>query len=67
MKKNRETHLSYKELLEKLTREEEELKKKLEETRSRKAELISDWEALTAKSVETKSKYISQKTEATGG
>ncbi|OWM78997.1 hypothetical protein CDL15_Pgr003168 [Punica granatum] len=58
LKKNR---LSYKELSEKLTREEEELKKKLEETRSRKAKLISDWEALTAKSVETKSKYISQK------
>ncbi|OWM78998.1 ubiquitin carboxyl-terminal hydrolase 12-like [Punica granatum] len=61
MKKNRETHLSYKELSEKLAREEEELKKKLEETKSRNAKLISDWEALMAESEETKSKYISQK------
>ncbi|OWM78996.1 hypothetical protein CDL15_Pgr003167 [Punica granatum] len=61
MKKNRETHLSYKELSEKLAREKEELKKKLEETKSRNAKLISDWEALMAESKETKSKYISQK------
>ncbi|XP_031383024.1 ubiquitin carboxyl-terminal hydrolase 12-like isoform X2 [Punica granatum] len=61
MKKNRETHLSYKELSEKLAREEEELKKKLEETKSRNAKLISDWEALMAESEETKSKYVSQK------
>ncbi|OWM78995.1 hypothetical protein CDL15_Pgr003166 [Punica granatum] len=50
-----------KELSEKLTVEEEEPKKKLAETRSRNAKFISDWEALTAKSVETKSKYISQR------
>lgn len=61
IKKNHETHLSFKELSEKLAREEEELKKKLEKTRCRSAKLISDWEALVAESEEAKSRYVSQK------
>ncbi|KAF8006885.1 hypothetical protein BT93_K1012 [Corymbia citriodora subsp. variegata] len=60
MKKNHETHILYKQLLGDLTGEEEELNKKVEEVKSRKEKLISDWEILMVQSEEAKSRYRDQ-------
>ncbi|KAL3715928.1 hypothetical protein ACJRO7_007651 [Eucalyptus globulus] len=60
MKKNYETHISYKQLLGDLTKEEEDLNKKLEEVKSRREKLISGWEILMVESEEAKSGYEDQ-------
>ncbi|KAK2632838.1 hypothetical protein EUGRSUZ_L01007 [Eucalyptus grandis] len=60
MKKNHETHILYKQLLGDLTKEEEELNKKLEEVKSRREKLISDWEILMVESEEAKSGHKGQ-------
>ncbi|XP_048137610.1 MATH domain and coiled-coil domain-containing protein At3g58410-like isoform X3 [Rhodamnia argentea] len=60
MKKNHETHISYKQLLGDLTKEEEELNKKLEEVKSKREKLISNWEILMVESEEAKSGHKDQ-------
>ncbi|KAF8006892.1 hypothetical protein BT93_K1017 [Corymbia citriodora subsp. variegata] len=60
MKKNHKTHISYKQLLGDLTKEEEELNKKVEEVKSRREKLISDWEILMVESEEAKSGHKDQ-------
>ncbi|XP_048138561.1 MATH domain and coiled-coil domain-containing protein At3g58360-like [Rhodamnia argentea] len=60
MKKNHETHISYKQLHDDLTKEEEKLSKKLEEVKSRREKLISDWEILMVESEEAKSGHEDQ-------
>ncbi|KAF7847137.1 hypothetical protein BT93_L3331 [Corymbia citriodora subsp. variegata] len=60
MKKNHETHISYKQLLDDLTKEEQELNKKVEEVKSRREKLISDWEILMVESEEAKSGHKDQ-------
>ncbi|XP_030457820.2 MATH domain and coiled-coil domain-containing protein At3g58410-like [Syzygium oleosum] len=60
LKKNHESHILYKELFGDLTEEEEELNKKLEEVKSRREKLISDWEILMVESEEAKSGYKDQ-------
>ncbi|XP_030440533.1 uncharacterized protein LOC115662532 [Syzygium oleosum] len=57
MKKCRETHILYKQLMDDLVKEEEELKRKMEEMKSRRDKLISDWEILLVESEEAKSGY----------
>ncbi|KAF8006901.1 hypothetical protein BT93_K1023 [Corymbia citriodora subsp. variegata] len=57
MKKNHETHILYKQLMEDIAKEEEELKRKMEEVKSRRDKLLSDWEILLVKSEEAKSGY----------
>ncbi|XP_030457806.2 protein RESTRICTED TEV MOVEMENT 3-like isoform X2 [Syzygium oleosum] len=60
MKKNHNTHILYKQFLGDLTKEEEELNKKLEEVKSRREKLISDWEILMVESEEAKSGHKDQ-------
>ena len=60
MKKDHETHISYKQLLGDLTKEEEEFNKKLEEVKSWREKLISDWVILMVESEEAKSGYKDQ-------
>lgn len=60
MKKNHETHLVNRRLLDALTQHEEELKRRLEEVNSSKQKFISDWESLMAKAEEMKSKLTAQ-------
>ncbi|KAF7847830.1 hypothetical protein BT93_L2531 [Corymbia citriodora subsp. variegata] len=60
MKKNHETHTLYKQLLGDLIEEEEELNKKVEEVKSRREKLISDWQILMVESEEAKSGYRDQ-------
>ncbi|XP_048137626.1 uncharacterized protein LOC125315804 [Rhodamnia argentea] len=60
MKKNYETHILYKQLLGGVTEEEKELNKKLEEVKSRREKLISDWQILMVESEEAKSGYKDQ-------
>ncbi|XP_048137612.1 protein RESTRICTED TEV MOVEMENT 3-like isoform X6 [Rhodamnia argentea] len=55
MKKNHETHVSNKQLLGHLIQEQEELNKKLEDVKSRREKLMSDWEILMVESEEAKS------------
>ncbi|XP_030513940.1 uncharacterized protein LOC115727794 [Rhodamnia argentea] len=71
MKKNHDTHVSFKQLMSDLAKEEEELeakkegekefKAKLEGVKSRKEKLISEWEILMVESEEAKSRYKAQK------
>ncbi|XP_030472856.1 uncharacterized protein LOC115690572 isoform X2 [Syzygium oleosum] len=71
MKKNHETHVSFKQLLSDLAKEEEELeakmegeeefKAKLEEMQGKREKLISEWEILMVESEEAKSGYKAQK------
>ncbi|KAF8005607.1 hypothetical protein BT93_K0024 [Corymbia citriodora subsp. variegata] len=71
MKKNHETHVSFKQLMSDLTKEEEELEAKMEEREEFKAKLervqgkreklISEWEILMVESEEAKSGYQAQK------
>ncbi|XP_031383350.1 ubiquitin carboxyl-terminal hydrolase 12-like isoform X2 [Punica granatum] len=58
--KKNETHAWYKESLENLTGEEEELEMRLEELRSKRTKLISDWGALMSESEEVKSSYVAE-------
>ncbi|XP_030457819.2 MATH domain and coiled-coil domain-containing protein At3g58410-like [Syzygium oleosum] len=60
MKKNHNTHILYKHFLGDLTKEEEEFNKKLDEVKSRREKLISDWEILMVDSEEAKSGYKDQ-------
>ncbi|KAL3715930.1 hypothetical protein ACJRO7_007653 [Eucalyptus globulus] len=60
MKRNHETHILYKQFLGDLTIEEEELIKKLEEVKSRREKLISEWEILMVQSEEAQSGYMDQ-------
>ncbi|OWM79006.1 hypothetical protein CDL15_Pgr003177 [Punica granatum] len=60
MKKKHEIHLSNRQLLESLSAEEEELKKRMEEVKLRKENLVSDWEILMTESEEAKSNYVAQ-------
>ncbi|OWM86827.1 hypothetical protein CDL15_Pgr015863 [Punica granatum] len=60
MKKNRESHLSYKQSFDSLTEEKEELYKRLKEVSSGERELISDWETLIKESEEVKLKCAIQ-------
>ncbi|XP_030457818.1 MATH domain and coiled-coil domain-containing protein At3g58250-like [Syzygium oleosum] len=57
MKKSQETHILYKQLMDDLAKEEEELKKKMGEVKSRRDKLLSDWEILLVESEEAKSGY----------
>lgn len=71
MKKNHDTHVSFKQLMSDLAKEEEELeakmegeeefKAKLEGVKSRREKLISEWEILMVESEEAKSGYKAQK------
>ncbi|KAF8006895.1 hypothetical protein BT93_K1019 [Corymbia citriodora subsp. variegata] len=56
-KKSHETHNFYKQLMYDLTKEEEELKRKMEEVNSRRNKLLSDWEILLVDSEEARSGY----------
>ncbi|XP_031383026.1 MATH domain and coiled-coil domain-containing protein At3g44800-like [Punica granatum] len=60
IKRNREIHLSNKQLLESLNKEEDGLKRRMEELKSMRQKLMSDWERLMTMSEETKSKYTAQ-------
>lgn len=60
MKEKNEAHHSNKQLLERLTAEEEELRKRMAEVGARKEKLISDWESLMTESREAKSEYTAQ-------
>ncbi|PKI42928.1 hypothetical protein CRG98_036726 [Punica granatum] len=60
LKQKNETHAWYKESLENLTGEEEELEMRLEELRSKRTKLISDWGALMSESEEVKSSYVAE-------
>ncbi|XP_056171646.1 MATH domain and coiled-coil domain-containing protein At2g05410-like [Syzygium oleosum] len=57
MKKNQETHILYKQLMDDLAKEEEELMRKTEEVKSRRKKLLWDWEILLVESEEVKSGY----------
>ncbi|KAL3715909.1 hypothetical protein ACJRO7_007637 [Eucalyptus globulus] len=57
MKKCHETHLLYKQLMEDLTKEDEEVKRKAAEVKSKRDKLLSDWEILWDESEEAKSGY----------
>ncbi|XP_030531818.2 MATH domain and coiled-coil domain-containing protein At3g58250-like [Rhodamnia argentea] len=57
MKKSQETHFFYKQLMDDLVNEEEELKRKTEEVKSRKDKLLSNWEILLVESEEAKLGY----------
>ncbi|XP_030457811.1 MATH domain and coiled-coil domain-containing protein At3g58270-like [Syzygium oleosum] len=57
MKKSHETHILYKQSMDDLAEEEEELKRKMEEVKSRRDKLLSDWEILLVESEEVKSVY----------
>ncbi|XP_048137623.1 MATH domain and coiled-coil domain-containing protein At2g01790-like [Rhodamnia argentea] len=57
MKKSQETHILYKQLMDNLAKEEEEHKRKMEEVKSRREKLLSDWEILLVESEEAKSGY----------
>ncbi|KAF8006905.1 hypothetical protein BT93_K1025 [Corymbia citriodora subsp. variegata] len=57
MKKSQETHILYKQLMDDLVKEEEEHKRKMEEAKSRREKLLSDWEILLVESEEAKSGY----------
>ncbi|KAL3715914.1 hypothetical protein ACJRO7_007642 [Eucalyptus globulus] len=57
MKKSQKTHILYKQLMEDIVKEEEELKRKMAEVKSRKDKLLSDWEILLVQSEEAKSVY----------
>lgn len=60
IKKNRDTHLSNRQLLESLNKEEEDIKKRLEEVKLSKEKLMSEWENLMTRSEEMKSLYVAQ-------
>lgn len=60
MKKSHETHLLNMQLLEALTEEGQELKKRMDEINSRMEKLISEMESLMAESKNMKSKYTAQ-------
>ncbi|KAK4743332.1 hypothetical protein SAY87_001333 [Trapa incisa] len=60
IRKNHTTHLSNKELLESLNKEEEDMEKRLEEVKIRKRKLMSDWEGLMTVSEEMKSQYVAK-------
>ncbi|XP_010036550.2 MATH domain and coiled-coil domain-containing protein At3g58270 isoform X1 [Eucalyptus grandis] len=57
MKKSHETHILYKQLMDHLAKEEEELKRKMEEVKSGRNKLLSDWEILLVESEDVKSLY----------
>ncbi|XP_039166386.1 MATH domain and coiled-coil domain-containing protein At2g01790-like [Eucalyptus grandis] len=57
MKKSQETHILYRQLMDDLIMEEEELKRKTGEVKSRKEKLLSDWEILLVESEEAKLGY----------
>ncbi|KAF8006894.1 hypothetical protein BT93_K1018 [Corymbia citriodora subsp. variegata] len=57
MSKCHEAHTFCKQLMGDLVKEEEELKRKLEEVKSRKDKLLSDWDIVRVKSEEAKSGY----------
>ncbi|XP_048137624.1 MATH domain and coiled-coil domain-containing protein At2g05410-like [Rhodamnia argentea] len=57
MKKSQDTHILYKQLMDDLIKEEEELKRRTEEVNSRRDKLLSDWEILLVESEEAKSGY----------
>ncbi|XP_056171551.1 uncharacterized protein LOC115678555 isoform X2 [Syzygium oleosum] len=57
MKKSHETHILYKQLMYDLDTEEEDLKRKMEEVKSRRNKLLSDWEILLVESEEARSGY----------
>ncbi|KAF8006903.1 hypothetical protein BT93_K1024 [Corymbia citriodora subsp. variegata] len=57
IKKSHETHILYKQLMDDLAKDEEELERKMEEVKSRRSKLLSDWENLLVKSEEAKSGY----------
>ncbi|PKI42929.1 hypothetical protein CRG98_036727 [Punica granatum] len=57
MKRNRETHVLYKKLLDNLSKNEEELDRKLQEVKSKKRKLMSDWKVLMTESEEAKLRY----------
>ncbi|XP_048137625.1 MATH domain and coiled-coil domain-containing protein At3g58340-like [Rhodamnia argentea] len=57
MKKSQETHIFYKQLMDDLADDEEELKRKMDEVKSRREKLLSDWEILLVESEEAKLGY----------
>ncbi|KAL3715923.1 hypothetical protein ACJRO7_007647 [Eucalyptus globulus] len=57
MKKSHETHILYKQLMDDLAKEEEELKRKMEGVNSRRNKLLSDWEILVVDCEEAKLGY----------
>ncbi|KAK4798330.1 hypothetical protein SAY86_030656 [Trapa natans] len=60
MKKNHETHLSYKKSLEDMAKERGDLNRKLKELNCREAQLISNWETLMNESKDMKLRYTNQ-------
>ncbi|KAK3405666.1 hypothetical protein EUGRSUZ_K01900 [Eucalyptus grandis] len=57
MTKCHEAHIVCKQLMGELVKEEEELKRKMDEVKSRKDKLFMDWDVVQAKSEEAKSGY----------
>ncbi|KAL3715905.1 hypothetical protein ACJRO7_007633 [Eucalyptus globulus] len=57
MKQSQETHILYKQLMDDLIMEEEKLKRKTGEVKSRKDKLLSDWEILLVEAEEAKLGY----------
>ncbi|KAF8006906.1 hypothetical protein BT93_K1026 [Corymbia citriodora subsp. variegata] len=57
IKKNQETHILYKQLMDDLVNQEEELKRKMVEVKSRMDKLLLDWEILLVESEKAKSGY----------
>ncbi|OWM86831.1 hypothetical protein CDL15_Pgr015867 [Punica granatum] len=60
MKRNHETHLSHQHLFNSITKEKEELNKRLKELSFRETMLVYDWETLMNESEEVKSRYAIQ-------
>lgn len=60
MKKYHESHVSYKKILDNLSKNEEDLEQKLQEVKSKKRKLMSEWKVLMAESEGAKLRYNAQ-------
>ncbi|KAF8006896.1 hypothetical protein BT93_K1020 [Corymbia citriodora subsp. variegata] len=60
MQKSQDIHILYKHLMDDLAKEKEELKRKMEEVKSRRDKLLSDWEILLVESEEARLGYTDE-------